>query len=271
MISIVTTTFNRSVQMYRGLRSILRQGYKDMEIVIVDDGSTDDTEDKIAELRVNYPLIHFTHIYLDHPEHRISSIPRNVGFKAAKGDIVLFTESELIHVDNSIEQMLQVMEENPDRTPVCTQMWTMGKRIWEKLSDETFEYPRRLIEHPYAMLVSGNMQNTKAPDSDFGITGSKNCFTGAFFGVKKQWVLDIGGFDESFEGHGWDDWDLLHRLNLYGKGILYCNDIAVVHQWHEKNYPYNTIDAGTRNGKISEERIKRGEYRANIGKDWGII
>lgn len=273
-VSIVATTFNRSVQMRRGLVSILNQDNlpEELEIVLVDDGSVDDTKEIVDTILV--PLaqekqVNFKYVYLDHPEHRISSIPRNVGIKNAEGEVIIFTESEMLHVGDTVAQILKKMEEEPARTPVATQIWSMGRRIWEKISEEDYRYPSRIINHRYAMLVEGNMQNTKAPDADFGITGSNNCFTGAYFAVRKQWLMDLGGFDETFEGHGWDDWDLLHRLNVYGKGVLYCNDIIVIHQWHEKNYPYNTIDAGKRNGTLSEANLKKGLIIANKGKDWG--
>lgn len=274
-ISIITTTFNRSLQLKRGLMTILRQENlpSDLEIIIVDDGSKDDTQSVVAYLkdeamRIN-PNIEIKYIYLDHPEARISCIAKNIAIKIATGDIIIFTESENLHIDNTINQLIKKLEENPNRTPVVTQYWSMGKRIWEKLTDDEFKYPARLLSHPYAMLVQGDMQNTNAPDADFAITGSLNCFTGALFITKKEYLLEIGGFDESMTGHGFEDWDLLHRLNTYGKGVLYCNDIIAIHQYHTKDYPYNIYDAAERNRKISEDRTKRGEYRANTGKNWG--
>lgn len=253
--------------MKRGLMSLLNQDQDSLpdELVIVDDGSVDDTA-KVADEILAYAKnrgVSGQYIYLNVPEARISCIPRNEGWKRATGDLIIFTESETLHIGNTIKQIKQKVEEHPNHVPMATQVWSMGRRIYETLDEDTFAHPDRLPYHEYAMLVSGNMQNTKAPDADWGITGSNDCYVGMLFGVWKKDLEAVGGFDESFEGHGWDDWDLFHRLELYGRGTLKCNDIGVIHQWHEKNYPYNIYDAAERNGKISEERIKRGEYKVN--------
>lgn len=275
-VSLVTATYNRAQQLRRGIFSVLRQeGRLPDEIIVVDDGSKDKGKTVGAVNQIKRLCkakgVDFKYIYLNYPEARISCIPRNIGFKQSTGDIVIFTESECLHIGNTIEQLLKKMEENPDRTPVATQVWTMGKLIYEGVNHDHFAHPEKLLEHPYAFLTdSANMENFKAPNSDLAITGSINCLTGCLFAVRREWMEDIGGFDESFEGHGWDDFDLFNRLALYGKGVLNCNDIIVIHQYHDKNYPYNIYHAAEKNSKTSEARTRSGEYRANIGKEWGV-
>lgn len=270
-VSLVTVTYNRAEQLKKGITTVLNQAILPDELVIIDDGSTDNTKEVCEAIKkvCADKNIDFVYTWINHPEPRISCIPRNVGIKEASGDIIIFTESEALHVGNTIEQLLAKYNDNPNCVPLATQVWSMGRRIWEKLSDEEFATPARIISHPYAQLVNGNMQNTNAPDADFGITGSLDCYVGILFLVTKEDLLTIRGFDESFEGHGWDDWDLLHRLETLGREVIKCNDIAVIHQWHEKNYPYNIYDAAEKNGKISEARTKKKEFRANIGRRWG--
>lgn len=274
-ISVVTAVYNRALQMERGLMTLISQKFKPYELVIVDDGTVDQGLTQAAVNRIEKKCkkrkINFQYIYLDHPEPRISCIPRNIGIRSATGDTIVFTESECLHVGETLEPLVNKLIQNPLRTPVATQIWTMGEKISNELSPEHFKDPSHILKHPYAQLTtSPNMINSKAPDSDWGITGSLNCITGCFFAVKKEDLLAIGGFDEDFEGHGWDDFDLFERLNIYGKPILACDDIAVIHQWHRKDYPYNIYDAAERNGTKSKDRVWNGEFRANIGKEWGI-
>jgi len=266
--SLVTCTWNRAKQLNYGMLSVITQELPPNEIVVVDDGSQDNTFQVFAELeeKANKKGIEMKYIYLHHPEARISSIPRNIGFKQSTGDVVFFSEPEMLHVGETIRQALEVITR--DHTPLATQIWTMGQKIWEKLDEEYFIHPARVLSHEYAMLVSGNMQNTKAPDSDWGITGSNDCFAGCFFGVKRDWFEELGGFDEKMTGHGYEDWDLLHRLSIYGKPVEHRNDIVVIHQWHTKNYPYNIYDHAEKNGTISENRIKEGKFRVNE-EGWG--
>lgn len=269
--SVVMCTFNRVLQLNRGLESILSQLVLPDEIVVVDDGSTDGTKELITSHFMNRePLIKY--VYLDHPEHRISSIPRNVGIKQSTGDLVIFTEPECLHVGDTVAQLIRKFTEDPEHSHLASQVWTIQEKIYQKLTQDNFDRPATILNHQYAQLTdNSNMSNTKAPDSDWAITGQLNCAAGCFFGVMREWLEDVGGFDESFEGHGWDDFDLFTRLAVYGKGLMKHDDIIVIHQWHEKNYPYNIYDMAEKNGKLSEERIKRGEFKVNVDKEWGQI
>lgn len=271
MISVITCTFNRSLQMKRGLLSLLRGSLKPDQLIIVDDGSTDNTKQVAEEIMLDPASkgVVVEYLYLNHPEHRISCIAHNVGIKQARGDILVFTEPENLHLHDNLKKLVGHLEEDKT-TAVATQIWTIQEKIYHKLNEDNFLRPETLLTHQYAQLTDNtNLQNMKAPDSDWAITGSNNCVTGCFYALKKEWMMDIGGYDEEFTGHGWDDFDIFERLNVYGKGPKYHNNITVFHQWHKKEYPYNIYDHAEANGKRSAERTKRGEYKANVGKNWG--
>lgn len=264
-VSAVSCTYNRDLQMRRGLLSMLNQSLTVDELVLVDDGSSDNTQEYAEDLKKTCFKRHieFKYVYLDHPEPRISCIPRNIGVHNSTGEVIIFTEPEALHVDNTIDQLLTKMRENPDKVILASQVWTMGRRIQEKLDEESFIYPARILSHPYAMLVEGNMHNTNAPDADFAITGESHCNAGVLFACRKKWLEDVGGFDESFEGHGGDDFDIINRLGYNGHPLLKCPDIIVIHQYHEKNYPYNIYEMAEKNLKKSEANIKAGRFKVN--------
>jgi glycosyltransferase involved in cell wall biosynthesis len=88
MISIITITYNRSELLQEALTSVLLQTYKDFEYIIVDDGSTDNTKDIIAQCkdkRVSY-------IYQNNTGYL--SKARNRGLEEASGEIVAFLDSD---------------------------------------------------------------------------------------------------------------------------------------------------------------------------------
>lgn len=267
--SVVTCVFDRALQAERGLRTLLTQEVLPDEIVVVDDGSHDDIRERVNKLVGEFgPILKYIH--LDHPEHRISSIPRNVGFKNTTGDVVIFTEPECLHVGNTIKQLIECFEKEPNSSHLASQVWTIQQKIYTKLTEDNFKRPATILNHEYAQLTdNANMSNTKAPDSDWAITGQKNCAAGCLFGVKRKWFEDIGGFDEEFTGHGGDDFNLYDRLALYGHGIVKHDEIITIHQWHEKKYPYNIYDMAERNLSSWKERLEKGEYVANKGKEWG--
>lgn len=274
MISVITCTYNRARQFRRGISTILSQEFLPDEIVVIDDGSVDETRATAADLNeiARAKGVDFKYIYLNHPEPRISCIPHNVGIKAAKGDILIFTESEALHVGNTIERIVSHLTHFPDEVPLATQIWTMGAKAYASLPEDSFAHPENILVHEYAQLTdSTNMQNTKAPDADWGITGSINCYAGVLFGCYKKDIMAIGGYNEDFKTYGWDDWDVLKRLQVYGKKTIWDNNIPVIHQWHEKNYAPDIYEAAERNGKISEEMINSGLYEVNKNRKWGEI
>ena len=268
--TVITCTYNRAEQLARGLATIFKQTVLPDELVVVDDGSSDETRSVVE--RFHGHGVDIKYIYVDYPAPRISCIPRNIGIKQATGDILIFTEPEALQFRDNIEKLLQRMKEHPNNTILASQAWTMGEKIYKKLEEIYFENPQRLIEHPFAMLTDAeHPSNIVAPDSDWGITGEAHCNAGILFACRKEWLMDIRGFDESFEGHAHDDFNLFERLAIYGKGILKCPDIPVVHQWHDKSfYNYNIYEAADRNGTMSVAHIKKYGYEANVGREWGV-
>lgn len=291
-ISVVISTWNRPIQLRHGLNTLLAQDPPPDEIIVVDDGSVDEGQTKgvcrAIKEQAKVKGIDFRYIYLDHPAARISSYPRNVGLRESSNEIVIFTEPEALHVGNTIKQMKEKIEMDPQKVYIATQVWTMGWLIWQDLTPDEFLNPERIINHKYAQLLDPiNTENTKAPNSDWAITGQKNAFAGYMFGALKEHWVACRGFDEEFVGYGWDDSDLRRRTALYlAKQNLekithsiilsrevWCNDIVVIHQWHEKNYPYDLQAASEKTAIISVRRIEiEREHRANLdNENWGRI
>ena len=275
--SVVICTYNRLLQLKRGLYTLMNQSVKPDEIIIVDDGSSDGTGEWVKSIESDIP-INYIFLPLNHPTPRISCIPRNVGIKAAKHEIIIFTESEALHVGDTIKQILHKMVKFPNDIILASHVYIFGEKLYKDLSvggkflysNESFKNPLSLMEHPYCQEVSGFFSNTKAPDSDWALSGEMKCHAGVLFGLPKQWLLDVGGFDESFEGQGFDDFDLFGRLRLYRKELNQCSDIRVIHQWHDKSfYKFDIFKAAEKNGLISHNNIQKGIYKVNEGKEWG--
>src|SRR6478736_3287941 len=85
--SVVIPTYNRASTLPRAIRSVLEQTYADVELVIVDDGSTDDTAEVVgafADARITYLR----------QTNRGVSAARNAGAAAATGDFIVFLDSD---------------------------------------------------------------------------------------------------------------------------------------------------------------------------------
>ena len=96
--SIVIPTYNRSSFIGQTITDVINQTYTDWELIIIDDGSTDDTKEVVAQF-INNPKI----IYL-YQENAERSEARNNGIKNAKGDFICFVDSdEKVHKDHLLK------------------------------------------------------------------------------------------------------------------------------------------------------------------------
>lgn len=93
-VSVVLTAHNQADALSRNLPSILEQEYEDFEVIVVNDASTDDTEDILKRLELKYPHLHHTFIpagarYVSHKRLSLT-----VGIKAARNEWLLQTEPD---------------------------------------------------------------------------------------------------------------------------------------------------------------------------------
>ena len=87
-VSVIIPTYNRAHLVGRAIRSVLNQTYQDFEIIVVDDCSTDNTEEIVKgfnDHRIRY---------MRHDRNRGGSAARNTGIKASQGKYIAFLDSD---------------------------------------------------------------------------------------------------------------------------------------------------------------------------------
>lgn len=105
LVTVVVPTYNRACQLIVALRSILAQSYRELEIVVVDDCSTDDTREAVnsfGESRIRY---------IRHSKRRNGAAARNTGIRNARGDYVAFLDSDDRWLPDHLIRKIQLLQE----------------------------------------------------------------------------------------------------------------------------------------------------------------
>lgn len=120
LVSVVIPTYNRRELVLRALESVFRQTYRPMEVIVVDDGSTDGTFEALAQ--ASHPV---KVEVLRLPTNQGPGAARNAGILRATGKYVTFLDSDDVWFANKLERMIALLEASPqrDRTLVFAQIW----------------------------------------------------------------------------------------------------------------------------------------------------
>lgn len=106
LVSVIIPTFNRCHVLRNAVNSVLSQTYRHIEIIIVDDGSTDATEAVISLLPKQNKRIYS----VKHPFNRGAQAARNTGIKKARGEWIAFLDSDDVLVPKSVELRIKTAQ-----------------------------------------------------------------------------------------------------------------------------------------------------------------
>ncbi len=202
-ISIIIPTFNSAKVLVRCLESLSNQtiNNKNYEVIVVDDGSNDNTKEVVAKYPVRYIYQH----------NRGPAAARNNGVMNAEGSIILFTDADCEPQPNWIEEMIKPMD-NPQIAGVKGAYKTQQKEIVARLVQ--IEY-----EHKYERMK-------KFKYIDFIDTYSA--------GYRKEIFLKYNGFDERYPKASVEDQEFSFRLSHDGHKMVFNPDAIVFHR-HSDN------------------------------------
>lgn len=124
MVSIIIPSYNRKDSIIKSVNSVLEQTYSDIEVIVVDDCSTDGTEDVVKSIKNNKLK------YIKCSENRGVATARNIGLENAKGRYIAFNDSDDIWKKNKLELQMRKLENNSDYGMVyCAFSRKRGEKI----------------------------------------------------------------------------------------------------------------------------------------------
>lgn len=200
-VSVIIPTYNRATLLPRAVNSVLNQTYRDFELIIVDDGSTDNTKEVIRKYKD--PRIQ----YIKHDKNKGGSAARNLGIKMAKGEYIAFLDSDDEWLPEKIYLQLDKLKATSSKVGA---VYSGIKWIHDK---------NEKIVHCMIPNLRG----------DLYVDNLTGCFMGQTPLVKRECFDDGISYDESLQSH--QDWDLWIRISKkydldYVEELLYIYHIS---------------------------------------------
>ena len=123
LVSVIIPTYNRSQFLAEAITSVLDQSYKNLELIVVDDGSTDQTSQIVQEFKDK-------RIRYFYQENKGVSAARNLGFKQARGELIAFLDSDDLWLKHKLEKQVHFLLEGNFWVVQCKEQWIRkGKRV----------------------------------------------------------------------------------------------------------------------------------------------
>ncbi len=202
-VSVVIPTYNRAGKLRRAVQSVLCQNYPSFEIVVVDDGSTDNTEAVVrafSDERIRYVRM---------PTNMGANAARNMGIRAATADFVAFQDSDDEWLADKLLKQMRVFIASPPDVGVVYGGFIRcdGKQTSYVPGNDVKKHSGHLLDE----LLGGNFVGTPTAI------------------VRRESLLKVGLFDEKLPRL--QDWELFIRLARQYRFV--CIDEPLVVEYHD--------------------------------------
>ena len=197
-VSVVIPTYNRAHTVVDAVRSVLTQRYRDLELIVVDDGSTDDTAARLGALAD-------PRLRVIMGRHAGVSAARNLGVSKASGQLISFLDSDDLWHPGKLAAEVAFLARHPEVHAVFTDLEKRhGDHVFPSFMRQTSVFSRRLERAAYPeglVLEARDMRLClleEVPIKPSALTLRRAAFAAA------------GGFDETWSSS--EDWEFLLRL-----------------------------------------------------------
>ncbi|MES0371594.1 MAG: glycosyltransferase family 2 protein [Mariprofundaceae bacterium] len=244
-VSVVIPTYNAAQTIERCVEGLRKQSLMPLEIIIVDNGSSDATVDYITSVINDFPC----KIRLLNEASRGAAAARNCGVRAASGAWIAFTDSDCIPDKQWLSSGCDLIKEKNCLAMAGPAWGTMEGDLSAKLLGLT-------------TLSVGCEDHWREDAGETGING----FASANFWINKSLFDQVEGFDESLTVSG-EDYDLCARVFETGTAVYYSTSLKVrhIHPLGIKTLAAKAVSYGNAHGILFERYGQPGAYFDFVG------
>jgi glycosyltransferase involved in cell wall biosynthesis len=250
-ISIIVSTYNQPDILELVIRSFQKQTLKNFELIIADDGSTDETRRLIENYKnkVDFPLHHTWHEDIGYRK----TIIHNEAIRRSLGKLLIFIDGDCVVASDFVRDHFSIFEENTKHDYLF-----MGRRVevGPKLTNEINKTNIDTILKPWSptLFLSGLTKDTENTLRCFSIKNSLLRFIlkadkvpdllGSNFSIPKSLMVKINGFNEDLKFYWGEDADIFLRCRNLKVKIIGKKYFAVeYHLFHPRRAPKPDAEA----------------------------
>lgn len=235
-ISVIIPTYNRSDLLAVTLDSLCVQTLSkdEYEVIVVDDGSSDNTKDVI---KVYYDKLNLKYFYQEDRGFRVAKA-RNMGIEHAEADICVFVDSGVYLEEKCLEEHMRIHKESGNEVIIGNVYGFSTKQ------DYRFSLKEKIEEVGISATLSECIETSAYPDTRIPYYKKYNMdisvlpapwvfFWTCHVSVMTSMLREVNGFDEMFTSWGAEDLELGYRLFEQGAGFCFASETRSLHYPHE--------------------------------------
>jgi len=250
VVSVIIPTYNRALVVQEAIASVLAQSHAPFEIIVVDDGSTDDTTAHLAQFSNKITLLQ--------KDNGGAASARNVGIKQAKGDWLAFLDSDDLWLPDRMATFYRDLSGAPETTVAHIADVNFSDMADSLFARDAVVFPKgtaTCIPEPFDAHVPGPLLQASV--------------------LHSASVRALGGFSEDLPIH--EDTLLFRRLALMGQWLVTGDAVAqyrrvdgdevALMDW-EKTRPVPFFASRVRaNTRLLEDELLDGDRRTRVARD----
>lgn len=205
LVSVIIPTRNRVKLLSRSVASVLGQSYQNLELIVVNDASTDDSREVLAAM--TDPRLRI----INHATNKGAAAARNVGISMARGEFIAFQDDDDVWLVHKLERQVAALRTKSQQPDWCI----CGNIRVTKTGCKYIggEFYRSQIDFSQGIGQRG---------SDWGLIATPGWL------VRSELLKRTGSFDERIRS--WDDWELGIRLAREGR-LIFVDEPLWIQDW----------------------------------------
>jgi glycosyltransferase involved in cell wall biosynthesis len=223
-VSVLIPTYNRAAYLPEAINSVLNQSFRDFEVIIVDDGSTDNTPELVRGIRD--PHVH----YVRHLRNRGVAAALNTAWHAARGEYLARLDSDDVWRPELLEILVSALDADPGLGLIYARAQWMDThgQLLPQMAGAPIKFPGETLKS----LLYGD------------------CVTPMAVVFRRECIERAGGYDESLIAN--EDWDLWIRMAEYCR-FAYCTQVLAYYRIHPQNL---TRGDSERSRRVIRDRLR---------------